>query len=615
MATALQLVSDPDFQQLSADDQRGVLSHFDPAFGQLSQSDFAGVVTQLQKQALGRPDLAVPPQVNRPAVDMQESAAGKLISGPDSTSNLSSPKLAGATGEADNAAKDTIPNNIATGALASGLQTVHTALRAANGVTGDNIPGLPTSFQEPAQLQTHGLAQGIGSGLEGIAEFVMGDEALKGLSLGEKVLKAAKLAETYEKATPLVKGTIDAAMNIGRTTAVSSAQSALHPQDGQSIGGAALSGAEAGAIGGGIGELAGYGASKLFPRTASVATKGVPAMPGVSRAEAGKASIDEAKNLIEQEKGALEVQRLASNTAIDNGATGAQPTRGMSFKDAAGLIRDEADPIYDKLREETGGVFNGSTGRYSTNDFDDAADQIKRAKKVIFSPTPASTDALKTAQQEEVEGQTKLMELFESAKTVTPEDLDYAREAWQRANTLENLHGFLDKALAEPSSVNKLSGAVPQLDPKRFVTQANKAIDTIGAPELQHAMGPSTFSDLMELRTGMAHAYETKQSQIRIFQAARQLARNSKTAQTIATGVGGFGAGTLAHLLGASNPVTAGIGSITALAHWMYTHPDQGVKILRIVQKAAPIGLQVGKQVVTHTYNSDTQTAEPVPQQ
>jgi len=58
--TVQQIVIDPAFAQLSANDQHAVLTHFDSDFGSLSSNELPGVITALQKSALARPDLAQP---------------------------------------------------------------------------------------------------------------------------------------------------------------------------------------------------------------------------------------------------------------------------------------------------------------------------------------------------------------------------------------------------------------------------------------------------------------------------------------------------------------------------------------------------------------------------
>jgi hypothetical protein len=65
-STVQQIVMDPDFQNLSAQDQQGVLAHFDSGFGQLSTNELPGVITALQKSALTRPDLAQPSRYAAP---------------------------------------------------------------------------------------------------------------------------------------------------------------------------------------------------------------------------------------------------------------------------------------------------------------------------------------------------------------------------------------------------------------------------------------------------------------------------------------------------------------------------------------------------------------------
>ena len=64
--SVLSLVSDPDFQKLSPDEQQSTLGTLDPAFHDLKSEDFSATVGALQKKALSRPDLVSPPQAAAP---------------------------------------------------------------------------------------------------------------------------------------------------------------------------------------------------------------------------------------------------------------------------------------------------------------------------------------------------------------------------------------------------------------------------------------------------------------------------------------------------------------------------------------------------------------------
>ncbi len=62
------------------------------------------------------------------------------------------------------------------------------------------------SIDAARQLATPtGTAQGVGSGIEGIAEFMLGDGALKGLSMAEKLGKIAPVVQKLEKSPTLLR--------------------------------------------------------------------------------------------------------------------------------------------------------------------------------------------------------------------------------------------------------------------------------------------------------------------------------------------------------------------------------------------------------------------------
>jgi hypothetical protein len=71
-ASVQQIVSDPEFAKLSADDQAAVVAHFDSDFLQVPDDDKAAVIQHLQRQAVSRPDLAAPPSAARPQVEMEQ---------------------------------------------------------------------------------------------------------------------------------------------------------------------------------------------------------------------------------------------------------------------------------------------------------------------------------------------------------------------------------------------------------------------------------------------------------------------------------------------------------------------------------------------------------------
>jgi hypothetical protein len=416
-----------------------------------------------------------------------------------------------------------------------------------------------------------------------------GDSALKGLSLAEKLGLGAKIAKIAEE-SPAAGKIIQAGLNALRMGVVSGAQSGLHDPTASSV----ETGAAFGAGGELAGEAAGFGASKLFPRTAEAATTTA------------------AENL----RQATSQRRLAANSitdlagkAVDN-ATGKGLSAVGDFKTAVEQIKQNFNPVYDALRESTGGVRN-STGRFGPNAFDDASNQIARAKKVLFSASPASTGALKEAETELAEGEAKLQKIFDSGSG-SQSDLAAAKQAWSKASTLSDLHDIIDPAFTEPAGVRKLAdGSTGEVDPRKFVRRVNKAIDAIGPDKLSDALGDDNFMKLRLVRSELNELVNSQNYEKDLSKAARAyLQKNGASKAAAGPVVAGGSLGILAHVLGASNPASAGIGATAGLVRYMYTHPSEGVKILGLVRKSMPVAAQTAKQAVTRIYNPETEEVE-----
>jgi hypothetical protein len=135
------------------------------------------------------------------------------------------------------------------GALKGLLDTGHTIGAYGSKVlnaAGVSVPQVP--LQSPDYLQAHGAQESIGKVGEGVLEFFLGDEALKGLSLTDKLTQATKLTDMLEKYPSIAK-----ALHIGtsamRMATAGTAQAMAH---GAPIGEAAKSGAVTGLAGGAI---------------------------------------------------------------------------------------------------------------------------------------------------------------------------------------------------------------------------------------------------------------------------------------------------------------------------------------------------------------------------
>ena len=561
------------------------------------------------------------PSIPRPTVNMQPAFSGRPTGGTNfqAVPAESTPEgQAAAVAERENQS----PKFAAAGHTAIGFgkgaeESAHTVGRIVNAVTSnanisllsqqpdDSIRQLPTSFQQPDYLRSDSGYETAGKVGEGVLEFVMGDDALKGLKLAEKIGIASKLAKLVSD-EPYVAKIVEAGLNASRMGLVSGAQTGLHEPNPGSIG----IGTAVGAGGSVLSDVAGAGAAALFPKTKQAAVE---------------AAVD---TLAKKTKYSRNIANNISTLAgwASDSVTGEteNPSGARTFGDAAREIKAHFNPDYDELREAFGGVKNPATGRYSANGFDDTINQIKNAKKVIYSPTPASTDALTQAEQELAKGEEKLQAMFHN----DPEKYARAQAGWAKASTLEDLHNSIEKAFPTPEAVrtgiemsSRDSAEIPNwnlmgADPKRYVAQVNKSITKIGSDRLKFALSSNGYDALVDTRTLIANAVADENYGRTTEQLTRQylnkVGSSSAVSKTLGGPAVGGTAGYAVHLLGASNPVTAGIGLTAAAAHFLYTHPDIAVPILKAARAITPLAAQTVKSEITHIYNPDTQHVEPV---
>jgi hypothetical protein len=176
--------------------------------------------------------------------------------------------------------KHPVANAVGTGAMKGAAETAHTIGRAANAVTGDNVPGLPTSLQQPDILKADNTAESVGKGAEGVLEFIGMDAAFKGLSWAQKLQKMSKIADILESHETLAK-LANIGLNAVRQGTVGAAQTVVH---GGSVSDAATTGALTAATGGAL-EVAGEGVQAVknfITRTPEVEALGKQLVEGLT---------------------------------------------------------------------------------------------------------------------------------------------------------------------------------------------------------------------------------------------------------------------------------------------------------------------------------------------
>lgn len=599
------LVVDPEFMKMSPADQQATLAQVDPEFGKLSPADFNATLVIMQKQSVASqaPTSAMPGSPSTQPINKvapNGMPANNLQATPDEQTPESN-AAAIAQRDAQSPVLSTM-GHAATGFVKGAEQTLAPGPRTAAAIkaaTGIDVP----STQSPS-LQPNGTAENIGYGAEGIAEFVLGDEALKSMQLGDKLLKVQKVADAYENGSPFVKQAMNAAMKIvgssARAATVAGAQSELHGQD---VATGAETGAVGGAIGGGLGTAADY-----------LATKTPEAVDAAAKAQAEQQLLDKVDNDLVMQSDANRAVHSAAYGAVQN-ATGVSPTNAdllnknfgdYTFGDAAKDIKEHFDPVYDQIRK-------ASTLPDGGNAFDIANNQIKTANQVLRNPS--TIEAAQSAQKVKGEAQRTMENLFQTSGVDKP-SLDAARKGWRVASTLEDLHDSLDKAYTEGSASRSMTGNSPTIDPKKFVTRMNNAVTDIGADNLKSALGDNAADQLIKVTQQFRELAKSDGFNSKVQSLAKQILAANPTPKpdTIGSLVGGGGLSLIAHFAGASNPVAAGLGGIAATMHWAYTHPTIAAPMLSAISKAAPSVVTQSLRQVTHVYNPGTQKAEPVQQ-
>jgi hypothetical protein len=150
---------------------------------------------------------------------------------------------------------------IAIGTAKSIGETGHTLGRLLNMTTGDSIKWLPSSLKEPESLKADGALEGAGKVGETIAEFMIGDEALKGLSIAERLGLAEKISVIAQK-SPVIARLLGVGIQASRQGVVTGAQTAAHGHPEEAV----KQGLMAAGVGAGAGALvegAGAGVRRL----------------------------------------------------------------------------------------------------------------------------------------------------------------------------------------------------------------------------------------------------------------------------------------------------------------------------------------------------------------
>ena len=183
---------------------------------------------------------------------------------------------------------------------------------------------------------SHGLPQSAGRGIEDLAEFVMGDSALKGLSVSERLMKAGKFAQMVED-SPVLNRIFQAGVRAVRGATVGTVQGGI--KSGGDASEALASGA-AGAIG-----------NAVVPEAIDAGKAAAKALPG---------ALDTIRTAIKpgiiQDAFQGRIRDIVNDAAKEFGVN---PSSATSIRDVAqevsNSLQSKAKASYQALDDATGG--------------------------------------------------------------------------------------------------------------------------------------------------------------------------------------------------------------------------------------------------------------------
>lgn len=299
-----------------------------------------------------------------------------------------------------------------------------------------------TASNAAAATQTTGGK--VGAGLEGLGEFVTGEEALKGLSLGERLMEVAKATKVLERYPVLAEiaqnakavKLAHAAGNIARTSAVGTVQGLAH---GESLPEAATSGAMAGGTGAVL-EGAGALVKKLAPEVKEIAGELIPVR---ASQESGLANVAEnvaptkALSKFDVNETQPAAKRVIGNVASDVGSKEisgqALATEAKNLGERADQIRAQSKPVFEKLDALT------------KDDEMTFSDYQKQERAAYQSGDIETAKKAKTAQAD-------ILNRFKDQ--FDPKDLENGRANWRQASALQDVHDSVNtKSIVGPTPV------------------------------------------------------------------------------------------------------------------------------------------------------------------
>lgn len=377
--------------------------------------------------------------------------------------------------------------------------------------------------QNYANQPRENSTQSGGGFMESAMEFLMGDEALKSLSLADKLKKVAPILKQVET-SPRLAQALEAAM---RTGTVSGAQTLV--KTGGDVGEAAKSAAVGGITGGVVQGAAGKLVDEIAARSPQVSnvageeivTPRAPKVPdNVQKNQAA------AQNVI-----AKSAQAASERNVIQD--VPAAISKAQSFGDAADEVEKSAKDAYGKLNQATGGQFTA------------VRDEVKAARKAVWNA--GSPDQWGQAQEQLETANAKMQKLFDDSEgKITPQDWKDANSAWTNAKTLDAVHRAVESTFDTDAGFSQRSGTYRGFNGNQLRQNLNRLTQKIGDPELNRVVGRDNMDNLRKIAELTRTNADRAKFGAAVQQVAHWFARDSAAAGIGAaaghfSGVGGVG--------------------------------------------------------------------------
>jgi hypothetical protein len=349
----------------------------------------------------------------------------------------------------------------------------------------------------------------VGTGAESIAEFFLGDEALKGLSVAERLGIGAKVAKLAES-NPIIARIICHGLNAVRGGAVVTGQELAH---GATPTEAVKTGAEATALGTATG--------------AAVEGAGV-AKNAIKQAYKSALDTKSVQPILQQG-----IRDTLAKVADDSGVV---KSAARSIRDVA---EDTADAVYAKSKSQYQVLDDVTGGRVQR--FKDRLDNIRQSLNGL---TGTEEDVTKEASLLKAQKETEdaMQEAFNDAKAkgVDPNLVDEANANFKKSQALYDLDKHLKlSASGMRPDIGTAAKNPEAIDPSKMFSRMNRLYDS---GRLQEAVGEPNAQSLLE------HANNAYLQQQKIL-ANQAIAKTAAKYGAYAAGLGALGHKYIGHLL------------------------------------------------------------------